>query len=199
MIRLFQTWRHLASEASSGHGQHHDLPRGGGKEESLTVWACSSNPALRSQSGWCYLSQCVWRNQPGPKQNGNMKLPGNTGFVGGLWDYVGRSLHITSFLAGGREGSYHGPSLTYGLGFFFLPNGSCFLRVLDVETVQYFSTCQPYHCQSPRKFNSLAYESGEVAPINSFLDVSEGVVPCGYLLWNNSAFVLQLKFIGMYY
>lgn len=123
MIRLFQTWRHLASEASSGHGQHHDLPRGGGKEESLTAWACSSNPALRSQSGWCYLSQCVWRNQPGPKQNGNMKLPGNTGFVGGLWDYVGRSLHITSFSAGGREGSYHGPSLTYGLGFFFCQMG----------------------------------------------------------------------------
>lgn len=34
---------------------------------------------------------------------GNIKLPGNRGFAGGLWDYVGKSFHFTGFLAGGRE------------------------------------------------------------------------------------------------
>lgn len=35
---------------------------------------------------------------------GNIELPGNGGFVGGLWDYVAGPLYIPGFLAGAREG-----------------------------------------------------------------------------------------------
>lgn len=92
MIRLFQTWRCLASEVSRGYREHGGFLGIGGEGEGLTAWVCSSSPAVSSKSGRCYVSQCVWRNQPGPKQNspmshvGNIKLSGSRGFAGGLWD-----------------------------------------------------------------------------------------------------------------
>lgn len=36
---------------------------------------------------------------------GDIRSPGAGGSVGGLWDYVGRSLYITGFLAEAGEGS----------------------------------------------------------------------------------------------
>lgn len=124
MIRLFQTCC-LAPEVSSRHRKHRDFPRGGGNGGALTAWVCSSNSAVSARSGWCDLSQCVWKNQPGSKQNEPLCLMLETSNYLGIEDLrVGCGTlwgsHFTSRASWQEVERYHqhGPRLTYGLGFY---------------------------------------------------------------------------------
>lgn len=101
--------------------------------------------------------------------------------------------HIIGLLAGGGE---HAQPWARGLE--FLPNGSCFWMWTGFQLFSHFSSI----LLSVASECLMLWQKLPVRwpPITSlFFDVSEGVVPCGCLTGNNSAFVLQLKFTAIYY
>lgn len=97
-----------------------------GEEDWGRLWQCESaaQPSSELRSGWCYLSLCVWGNQPGPRQHEPWcPLLETSNYLGleDVWVGCGILWEVTSHhrLLGRswRGNPKRGPSLTDALGF----------------------------------------------------------------------------------